>query len=112
MIPQVQEEVRMHDNDVSSQPADTGRRPAPRGRGSARSVAGILDIVDGRAFVRTDGYLPGPRDTHVPLRLVRGHGLRRGDTLTGRARPASGGEKPTPLVQIDTINGQHPRHAM
>jgi transcription termination factor Rho len=51
-------------------------------------VSGILDIRDDRAFVRTSGYRPGRDDIYVPLSLVRQHGLRRGDHVTGAARPA------------------------
>lgn len=75
----------MYDNDVPSQPADNGRTHKPHEDGSPQPVTGILDIVDNRAFVRTEGYLPGPRDAPVPLGLVREHGLRRGDTVTGTA---------------------------
>ncbi len=102
----------MYDNDSPSRPADTGRAHEPHKKGSPRLVTGILDIVDDRAFVRTDGYLPGPCDAHVPPGLVRKHGLRRGDSVTGRARPAGRGETIASLVQVDTINGQHPRHAL
>jgi transcription termination factor Rho len=102
----------MYDNDVPSQPADNGRTHKSPEDGSPRPVTGILDIVDNRAFVRTDSYLPGPRDAPVPHRLVREHGLRRGDTVTGTARPAGRDERPEPLVQVDTINGQHPRRAL
>ncbi|MGH3923139.1 MAG: transcription termination factor Rho, partial [Pseudonocardiaceae bacterium] len=102
----------MYGNDFPSQPADNGRAHESHKEGSLQPLTGILDIVDNRAFVRTDGYLPGPRDAHVSLGLVREHGLRRGDTVTGRARTANKGEKLAPLVQVDTINGQHPRRAM
>ncbi len=101
----------MHDNDIPPQRTDTGRAPEPREDGSLLPVAGILDIVDDHAFVRVEGYLAGPNDAFVPLTQVRKHGLRRGDTVTGRARPAGKGQKLAPLVQVDTINGQHPRHA-
>jgi transcription termination factor Rho len=102
----------MYDNDSPRQHADNGRIHESHEGSSPRPVTGIFDIVDNRAFIRADGYLPGPRDAHVPLRLIREHGLRRGDTVTGTARPAGKGEKLASLVQVDTINGQHPRHAM
>jgi transcription termination factor Rho len=69
---------------------------------------GILDIVNDRAFVRADGYLPGQDDAQVPTRMVREHGLRRGDTVTGSARTAG---RQRSLTAVDTVNGQHPRHA-
>ena len=28
-------------------------------------VAGIVDVLDSYAFVRTSGYLPGPNDVYV-----------------------------------------------
>ncbi|MDI5981721.1 hypothetical protein, partial [Amycolatopsis magusensis] len=46
-------------------------------------VAGILDVLDNYAFVRTSGYLAGPNDVYVSLSLVRKYGLRRGDAITG-----------------------------
>ncbi|MGW6509371.1 Rho termination factor N-terminal domain-containing protein, partial [Streptomyces niveus] len=44
-------------------------------------VAGILDILDNYAFIRTSGYLPGPNDVYVSLAQVRKSGLRKGDHL-------------------------------
>jgi transcription termination factor Rho len=72
-------------------------------------VAGILDVLDNYAFVRTSGYLSGPNDVYVSLSLVRRHGLRRGDAITGAVRQPRDGEqqrqKFNPLVRVDTING-------
>ena len=48
-------------------------------------VAGILDILDNYAFVRTTGYLPGPNDVYVSMNMVRKHGLRRG--VNGHGTP-------------------------
>ncbi|MFC5947568.1 transcription termination factor Rho, partial [Pseudonocardia lutea] len=75
-------------------------------------VAGIVDILDNYAFVRTTGYLSGPNDVYVSLSMVRKHGLRRGDAITGAVRQPREGEqqrqKFNPLVRIDTINGRDP----
>jgi transcription termination factor Rho len=72
-------------------------------------VAGILDVLDNYAFVRTSGYLSGPNDVYVSLSLVRKHWLRRGDAITGAVRQPREGEqqrqKFNPLVRVDTING-------
>jgi transcription termination factor Rho len=72
-------------------------------------VAGILDVLDNYAFVRTSGYLSGPNDVYVSLSLVRKYGLRRGDAITGAVRQPREGEqqrqKFNPLVRVDTING-------
>jgi transcription termination factor Rho len=72
-------------------------------------VAGILDVLDNYAFVRTSGYLSGPNDVYVSLSLVRKYGLRRGDAITGAVRQPREGEqqrqKFNPLVRVDSING-------
>ncbi len=71
-------------------------------------VAGIVDVLDNYAFVRTSGYLPGPNDVYVSLSLVRKFGLRKGDAITGQVRQPRDGErreKFNPLVSVDSING-------
>ncbi|HEV7973930.1 transcription termination factor Rho [Amycolatopsis sp.] len=78
-------------------------------------VAGILDVLDNYAFVRTSGYLAGPNDVYVSLSLVRKYGLRRGDAITGVVRQPRDGEqqrqKFNPLVRVDSINGLEPGEA-
>jgi transcription termination factor Rho len=75
-------------------------------------VAGILDILENYAFVRTSGYLAGPNDVYVSLSLVRRYGLRRGDAVTGVVRQPRDGEqarqKFNPMVRVDSINGIEP----
>ena len=74
-------------------------------------VAGILDVLDNYAFVRTSGYLPGPNDAYVSLSMVRRNGLRKGDVITGAIRQPREGErreKYNPLVRLDTVNGAAP----
>jgi transcription termination factor Rho len=77
-------------------------------------VAGILDILDNYAFVRTAGYLPSPNDVYVSLSMVKKHGLRKGDAVTGAVRQPRDGErreKFNPLVRIETVNGVEPDQA-
>ncbi|MEV4613328.1 transcription termination factor Rho [Kitasatospora sp. NPDC049258] len=74
-------------------------------------VAGILDILDNYAFVRTSGYLPGSNDVYVSLAQVRKHGLRKGDAITGAVRQPKDGErreKFNALVRLDSVNGMDP----
>jgi transcription termination factor Rho len=74
-------------------------------------VAGILDVLDNYAFVRTSGYLAGPHDVYVSMNMVRKNGLRRGDAVTGAVRVPRDGEQPNqrqkfnPLVRLDSVNG-------
>lgn len=85
-------------------------------------VAGILDVLDSYAFVRTTGYLPGANDVYVSLNQVKKHGLRRGDAITGAVRQPREGEQPptgqgnrpskfNALVRLDSVNGLHPDEA-
>ncbi len=74
-------------------------------------VAGILDVLDNYAFVRTSGYLPASSDAYVSLSMVRKYGLRKGDVITGAIRQGHEGdrrEKYNPLVRLDTVNGANP----
>nr|WP_308212053.1 MULTISPECIES: transcription termination factor Rho [Nocardia] len=79
--------------------------------GTATAVAGILDITDNHAALRTDGYLPGPDDAHVPMRLIRDYGLRRGDSVAGAIGPRRDGVRFAPLIRVDTVNGLSPEQA-
>jgi transcription termination factor Rho len=86
-------------------------------------VSGILDVGDSHGFIRTSGYRHGPDDIYVPVSQIRQYGLRRGDYLTGAARPPRAGgsqskqgqskpgqprEKFGALTRLDTVNGLDP----
>ncbi|MBO0804831.1 MAG: transcription termination factor Rho, partial [Nocardiopsaceae bacterium] len=74
-------------------------------------IAGILDVLDNYAFIRTTGYLPGPNDVYVSLSQVRKHGLRKGDVIEGAVRQPREGErreKFNALVRLDKVNGLDP----
>ncbi|WP_427385571.1 transcription termination factor Rho [Janibacter sp. G56] len=82
-------------------------------------VAGIVDVLDSYAFVRTSGYLAGPGDVYVPMGMVKRNGLRKGDAVTGQVKATvegddtgkqsvggkDGRQKFNPLVRLDSING-------
>ncbi|NLT25272.1 MAG: transcription termination factor Rho, partial [Microbacteriaceae bacterium] len=77
-------------------------------------IAGILDVLDNYAFVRTSGYLAGANDVYVSLGQVKKYGLRKGDAIVGAIRQPregeqqSGRQKYNALAKIDTVNGQAP----
>jgi transcription termination factor Rho len=74
-------------------------------------IAGILDVLDNYAFVRTTGYLPGTNDVYVSLSQVRRHGLRKGDVIEGAVRQSRDGERKekfNALVRLDKVNGLDP----
>ncbi|MFL6089535.1 MAG: transcription termination factor Rho [Aeromicrobium sp.] len=71
-------------------------------------AAGILDILDNYAFVRTTGYLPSESDVYVSLSMVKKWGLRKGDAIVGQVRQPREGERKekfNPMVRVDTVNG-------
>ena len=74
-------------------------------------VAGILDVLDNYAFVRTTGYLPGNNDVYVSLGQVKKYNLRKGDAVVGSIRQpregdqGQGRQKYNAIVRIDSING-------
>ncbi|MFP5335677.1 MAG: transcription termination factor Rho, partial [Actinomycetes bacterium] len=80
-------------------------------------VAGILDVLDNYAFIRTSGYLPGPNDVYVSLGQVKKNGLRKGDAVTGAVKqprdnePENKRQKFNALVRLDTVNGMTPEQA-
>jgi len=73
-------------------------------------VAGILDVLDNYAFVRTTGYLPGNNDVYVSLGQVKKYNLRKGDAVVGAIRQprdgdqGQGRQKYNAIVRIDSIN--------
>ncbi|MEY4397794.1 MAG: hypothetical protein RLZ53_370 [Actinomycetota bacterium] len=74
------------------------------------SVAGILDVLENYAFIRTSGYLPGPNDVYVSLGQVKKYGLRKGDAVVGAIRQpregdGAGRQKFNAVVRIDSVNG-------
>ena len=100
----------------------TGTRPAGRNEPDTTVLdddvlvpaAGILDVLDNYAFVRTSGYLPGTDDVYLSLSMVRKFGLRRGDAIVGQVRQPREGERKekfNPMVRIDSVNGTDPETA-
>ena len=101
------------------EPEEGNRRRRRRGRnrdgqpepfeGDPIDVEGLLDLRDdGYGFLRLHGYLPSTDDVYVSVKQVRQFGLRRGDVVKGKSRPASRNEKNPALLQIDEVNGGAP----
>src|SRR5690606_34526499 len=81
-------------------------------------VAGVLDVLDNYAFIRTTGYLSGPNDVYVPMGMIRKNGLRKGDAVTGAVKAGreeqqqgSGRQKYNALVRLDSVNGLTPEES-
>ncbi len=81
----------------SPPPSDTEKAPLS-------PVSGVLDVTGrGSAFVRVAGFHASSDDVSVPATLIKQYDLRRGDQLTGAARPASPGARDS---RASTRNGQ------
>ena len=49
------------------------------------AISGVVDLVDGRGFLRTAGYRRSADDIPITQAQVRQHGLRAGDHIDGTA---------------------------
>ncbi|MDF7665660.1 transcription termination factor Rho [Bifidobacterium sp. ESL0745] len=109
-VERVDRAERYNNNDTVNEDEVRDRRGSDSKEGMV-PVAGIVDVLDSYAFVRTSGYLPGPNDVYVSMGQIRKYGLRKGDAVQGSIREPREGDrrnqrqKFVPLQSIDTING-------
>ncbi len=81
-------------------------------QGEPVDVEGLLDLRDeGYGFLRLVGYLPSKDDVYISVKQVRQFALRKGDRVTGAARPAGRNEKNPAMLRIDAVNGVDPEVA-
>lgn len=121
-------EPQADDGNLRAEPARDEEDDAPnrrrRRRGRSRDreeesvntepqpVGGNLDLrEEGYGFLRVDGALPSPEDVYVPLKTVRVFGLRKGDYVSGTARPAARNERNAALHSLEMINDKEPEQA-
>jgi transcription termination factor Rho len=70
--------------------------------------AGVLESTsDGYGFLREPAYNyePSPDDIYVAPSILRGHGLRTGDTVVGLVRPPTEKERYYSLYKVEKVNG-------
>ena len=80
--------------------------------GECKKAEGILEVhPDGFGFLRAENYLPGNKDIYVSMAQIRKFGLKTGDKVTGKTRPAKDGEKLLALLYIEKINDDNPKTA-
>ena len=78
---------------------------------SGRTVNGILEVMDGYGFIRSQNYLPGEEDVYVSPSQIRRFSLKTGDILTGNTRVKTQSEKFSALLYLTKINGMSPAEA-
>ena len=80
--------------------------------GECGDAEGVLEIhLDGYGFLRSDNYLPGPKDVYVSMAQIRRFSLKTGDLITGKTRPNREGERFLGLLYITEVNGDTPEKA-
>jgi len=106
--------------------------PSPRdstGAEPAAVASGIVDLTDGRGYVRTAGYRRSEADVPLTAAQIRRYGLRKGDQIDGVLAGSGGGKadgsgkasgtgsgngqrgKQAGLAEVTAINGLPPDQA-
>ena len=86
--------------------------PTSRSRASpSRSKVCSTCATRATASFACSGYLPSKDDVYVSVKQARQFALRRGDQVSGAARPASRNEKNPAMLRIDSVNGVDPEKA-
>jgi transcription termination factor Rho len=87
-----------------------GRDRRPEGEEPSQyeptEVSGMVELrEEGYGFLRLHGFHPSRDDAYISVKQTRQFGLRTGDLVAGRCRPALRNEKNPALVQVDSVNG-------
>lgn len=74
---------------------------------------GVLEVLpDGYGFLRIENYLPSDEDIYISPSQIRRFRLRTGDMISGKIRLPKEGEKYRAILQISSVNGLDPEHAI
>lgn len=75
---------------------------------------GVLEIKnDGsHGVLRSLNMLPGDNDVYISSSQIKRFNLRKGDFISGQARPPKDGEKYLSLLRIEAVNGADPEKAL
>ena len=78
-------------------------------RATATAVSGVVDLAEGRGFLRTAGYRRSAADVPISAAQVRQYGLRAGDHVEGTAGTRQGRSQPSKpastLLTVESVNG-------
>ena len=82
--------------------------------GGAIMVEGTIEILsDGYGFLRyaINSYLTGTEDVYISAGMIKGCGLRTGDTVYGQLRTPRDNERFHAMLRIISVNGETPQQA-
>lgn len=83
--------------------------------GGAIMVEGVLETLSdgGYGYIRyaVNNYLPGSDDVYVPSSIIKGVGLKTGDTVLAQIRAPRDNEKYSSVVRVMSVNGEEPKMA-
>jgi transcription termination factor Rho len=118
---------------AETRPVSDAKVPSARDSTGAKApavlVSGIVDLADGRGYLRTAGYRRSAADLPLTAGQVRTYGLRKGDQIDGilavnanaknSGNGSSGGSGPRTgqrareagLADVTTVNGLSPGEA-
>lgn len=77
---------------------------------SGQMAYGILEVMEGYGFIRSDNYLPGDKDIYVGAQLIKKFNMKKGDILEGPIK-VNDGSKFSALLYVKSINGMLPTEA-
>jgi transcription termination factor Rho len=75
------------------------------------AISGVVDLADGRGFLRMAGYRRSAEDIPITQAQVRQHGLRAGDQIEGTAgtrqgrTPQGKTQQDKTLLTVESVNG-------
>jgi transcription termination factor Rho len=75
----------------------------------ATAISGIVDVGEGRGYLRITGYRRSGGDIQLTPSQIRQHGLRKGDQVEGTVATPRGGR--ASLASVTAVNGRPPDEA-
>lgn len=92
---------------------DPGTKAPKPPAGPLTDCEGVLELTNqGWGILRTSPeWADSPKDPFVSQDLIRRFGIRPGQSLTARMRPAGAGQKRPGIVEVLTIEGRTPEEA-
>ena len=78
-------------------------------------VEGTLEILQEGSYgylrYASNNYLPGSEDVYISASMIKGIGLKTGDTVYAQIRAPREGEKSAAVIRVLKVNGEDPKMA-